>query len=156
MNKDGEDIMTEEMKGRPRITKAGLDELRSRLDSMDRRMDEMKGRCEECRHDDCDCPERIEALDRSTDARMDIIDQNVQTVQDNLELAYDRLRGQIDEETRLRAGSDERIASLNEDIGRLSERVRQADSDAMKLGIVAAVAGAVSLIVLALAVTGHI
>ena len=142
-----------EMGAKPKKTKSKSitkDELEAMFakheESINRRLEEVQRNCDECQHHECGCPEKIE---QQSD-RMDVIDQNVETVQGNLEKTYEVLKGELNEEHRLRVEAEERIADHESDIRELEHVNQRMKSDNLKLGIMAGICLGLCLCVLAI------
>ena len=179
------------------FTKADLDAMFAKHDAkLNKRLEELESKCDSCSHHDCDCPEKIEALDNYTESRMDKLDENDEALRQGINKLADvtdeqirkiadeskgtlealskstadleSVRAKLNEETRMRAATESKVTELKEDIKEqqdtideqrrmLKEYRRLLDrnsGDTLKLGILAAVAGAVALILLALSIGG--
>lgn len=129
------------------ITRAELEEMFAKQEEhIDRYIDE---RCDTCAHHECECPERIQALDRSTEKRMDIIDQNVETVQSNLEKAYDIL---AQENEALKAQADEQNALMT----KLAKENNSTYRSMEGFAVIAGIAGVLCMVIIGLAITGNL
>lgn len=142
-----------DMGAKPKRTRA-KNVTREELEAMFARQEEhidkyIDERCESCSHHECECPERIKDLDRSTERRMDIIDQNVETVQSNLEKTYDVLAQENEE---LRARMDEQ----DKDVRRLTKENDRTYRSMEGFAMIAGVAGVLCMVIVGLAIAGYI
>ena len=179
------------------ITKAELDAMFAKHDAkLNKRLEEMESRCDSCAHHDCDCPERIDALDKAADARMDRLDENDELLREGINRLADvtdkqikdvmdrhreslealskstaeieTMRARLNEETRLRATTENKVTALKLDLKDQQDTIEEQEKllkeyrrlldrnsgDTLKLGILAAVAGAVALVLLGLSIGG--
>ena len=108
---------------------------------LSRRVDTLQERCDGCSHD-CGCPERIAEVEESAGRRMAVIDTNVETVQSNLETAYDNL-----------SDFDNVLVDHIEDIRAENARNRRM----MEIfALIAGVSGAICAVVIGLSMTGNL
>jgi len=133
--------MTEVKKAKTKsISREELEEMFARQkEDIDKRIDE---KCDSCSHHECECPERIKALDESTDRRMDIIDRNVETVQGNVEKAYDVLSAENED--------------LRSEVERLSEEGDRTYRTMEWFAMIAGIAGVLCMVIVGLVVTGNL
>jgi len=174
--------MTEEvveMGTKPKKTRAKAI-TREELDAMFAKHDEeiaikINSICDNCSHHECDCPQKIEALDDYSEARMNQLDENddllrqgINDLADKTEEDVQKIRQMLEEEHRLRVVSEQKIDALMttnnnnskviiEQRGKLEEyekTLKRNSSDVVKLGIIAGACLGVALIILAVFLVG--
>jgi len=110
----------------------------------------------------CDCPNKIIDMGKEIE-RLDFLDENDEKLRQGINESHRDLETKLAEEHRLRVASEEEISKLNRDNAELWERVTDMKAENTRfsrqnlyIGIAAAVCSAISIIVIALAVTGHL
>ena len=162
------------------ITREELDAMFKRHDEeMAKKIDSM---CDTCSHHECECPAKIEHMGKATEAKMDQLDENDELLRQGInDLAHktdddiNELKGQLEQEHRLREATESELRTVKEESEKLKEEserlskdldeandkvsqykhaVDRNSSDVLKLGAITGAVLGVGLVVLALAIAG--
>lgn len=157
------------------ITREELDAMFAKRDEeLSKKLDEM---CDSCAHHECECPSKIEALDKYADERMDALDENDEALRQGInDLAKQTdgelqdLKSRLDEEHRLRTKSEETMVKLKNESEKMQTLVAEQEEqlktyrslldrntkDLTKVGAVAGAIMGLGLILVACVVAGVI